>query len=301
MANRMLYEVRRAIECYLSPYFGLLTVKVIDCPNLCRKPFNFSRSGISGDSTIASLGSLDYLLPAADPKRLYDLMHTAQASRLVQGMIIGGGLGPFQTYNRPCEVAADITFTTRGLESNHSLVGFGDVESESSKFCRATNSYIASMGQFFVTEAKPGKVIQIEAKDRRGGQNIFDMIQRALYEEYNGEELPMGVGGVFCLQNSSAKVSLLNEVPSETYHTFPCVRKYKTSFSIEGPIIGAGTIVSHDPTTLGYMMKSFYCWNTARTLMGQFEEDDDPANACFQIYLTVATQIYRHDKPVYRV
>lgn len=32
-------------------------------------------------------------------------MHTAQASRLVQGMIIGGGLGPFQTYNRPCEVS----------------------------------------------------------------------------------------------------------------------------------------------------------------------------------------------------
>lgn len=65
------------------------------------------------------------------------------------------------------------------------------------------------MGQFFVTEAKPGKVIQIEAKDRCGGQNIFDMIQSALYEEYNCEELPMGVGGVFCMQNSSAKVSLL--------------------------------------------------------------------------------------------
>nr|CDS30813.1 Ester hydrolase C11orf54 protein [Hymenolepis microstoma] len=228
-------------------------------------------------------------------------MHTAQASRQVQGMIIGGGLGPFQTYNRPCEVAADITFTSRGLESNNSLVGFADKGEELPEFRSASNSYIATMGQFFVTEAKPGKVIQIEAKGRNGGQNIFDMIQGALYEKYRGEELPMGVGGVFFLNDSSAQVSLLNAIPGESYHTYPCVRSYKTPFSINGPIVGAGTIISHDPTSLGYMMKSFYCWNTARTLMGQFEYDNNPANAHFQIYLTVATQIYRHDRPVYRI
>nr|CUU99717.1 hypothetical transcript [Hymenolepis microstoma] len=46
MANRMLYEVCSAIESHLSPFFSLFKAKVIDCPNLCRRPFNFSRSAV---------------------------------------------------------------------------------------------------------------------------------------------------------------------------------------------------------------------------------------------------------------
>ncbi|KAM7533763.1 hypothetical protein Aperf_G00000105302 [Anoplocephala perfoliata] len=208
------------------------------------------------------MGSLEYLLPCADPSR----------------------------------VATEITYTTGGIQCNRSLVGFIDKEGKSPESERASNAYISTMGQFFITEAVPGKVIEIIAHSRHSCPSIFELIQSSLYNKYSSRDLPLGLGGVFYMQNSSAK----NEVPKEPYHTYPCARTYKTPFTIDGPIIGAGTIISHDPANMGYFMSSFYCWNSRRLLMGQFEQDCDPMNAVYRIYLSPATKIYREDKPVYR-
>lgn len=35
------------VECYLSPHFGHLTAKVVECPNLSQRPFYLGRSGMS--------------------------------------------------------------------------------------------------------------------------------------------------------------------------------------------------------------------------------------------------------------
>ncbi|KAL5963336.1 hypothetical protein TSMEX_008932 [Taenia solium] len=299
MANRILYDVCDIVECYLSPHFGHLTVKVVECPNLSQRPFYLGRSGICGDSTIANVGSLDYLLPCADPSRLYDIMDITKYTGHCQGMILGGGVGPFQCYNKPCEVSTEITFSTRGLQCNRSLIGFCSKECGSPASERASNTLISSLGQLFITEAMPGKVVEIVAHRRIGEPSIFDLIQASLYNKFSKQELPMALGCVFYLQNSGALANVLCELPQEPYHTFPCLKKYQASFNIDGPVIGVGTVLSHDPKKMGFSMASFHCWNASRLLTGHFENDVCPEKATYTVYLTPAKKLYRQDKPVH--
>ncbi len=55
---------------------------------------------------------------------MYDLVDIGRQGGLTQGMIVGGGIGPFTYYKKACEVSAHIVFSTRGLITNRSLVGF---------------------------------------------------------------------------------------------------------------------------------------------------------------------------------
>ncbi|TRO81722.1 PTD012 family protein, partial [Glycocaulis profundi] len=80
---------------------------------------------------------------------------------------------------------AEITFSTRGLQCNRSLIGFCSKECGSPASERASNTLISSLGQLFITEAMPGKVIEIVAHRRIGGPSIFDLIQASLYDKFS--------------------------------------------------------------------------------------------------------------------
>ncbi|VDD74558.1 unnamed protein product [Mesocestoides corti] len=259
----------------MAPYFRHLTTKVVECPNLGAKPFYLGRAGISGDATLANVGSYDYLIPCADHGKMYNFVDVARYSGISFGMVLGGGIGPFQAYQKPCECEVPISE-------------------------RASNNFFSATGQFFITEATPGKVIELKAAGRVNCHNIFDLIQKALYNKYSKSSSPVALGGVFFLQNSAVEVNLLNDLPKEPYHTFPCFKEFQTTFKIEGPIIGTGTIVSHDPNNQDLVTQSFYCWDTEKQLTGHFENDICPDMANYTVYLYPARNILRLDKPYYR-
>ncbi|VDN10313.1 unnamed protein product [Dibothriocephalus latus] len=149
------------------------------------------------------------------------------------------------------------------------------------------------------TTGHPCEVIEVIAKRRLCEGSIGKFLHDALQPRYGGRELPMALGGVFLLEHSGAKYHVFSELPSEPYHTFPDLKDYLKYYEMKEPIIGMGTVISHDPEDLDLRMHSFHIYNVERNVAGHFETDTDPEAASYRIYLHPASHICRMDKPVY--
>nr|VZI48208.1 unnamed protein product [Spirometra erinaceieuropaei] len=233
-------EIARELKRGLEPFFGFVDAKVVECPNLTRKPFNLPRSGISGENSIACVGSHDYILPSISCQK-------GSATNLI----------------------------------------------------KATDTKFHSSAQLFVTEGNEGWVIEVIAKRRLCDGSIGKFLHEALQSRYGRGEEPMALGGVFLLENSGAKYHVFSELPHEPYHTFPELKSYLKYFEMKAPIIGMGTVLSHDPNDLGLHMHSFHIYNVERNVAGHLETDTDPEVASYRIFLHPVSHICRIDKPVY--
>ncbi|VDL94561.1 unnamed protein product [Schistocephalus solidus] len=175
----------------------------------------------------------------------------------------------------------------------------------------------------YPTTGHPCEVIEVIAKRRLCEGSIGKFLHQALQSRYGRGDEPMALGGVFLLEGSGAKYHVLSELPNEPYHTFPDLKSYLKCFEMKAPIIGMGTVLSHDPVRLpfififlpsgrvplkegslkqndlGLHMHSFHIYNVERNVAGHLETDTDPEAASYRIFLHPASHICRMDKPVY--
>uniref|UniRef100_A0A0X3PY77 Ester hydrolase C11orf54 homolog n=1 Tax=Schistocephalus solidus TaxID=70667 RepID=A0A0X3PY77_SCHSO len=292
-------EIARELKRGLQPLFGFVDAKVVECPNLTRKPFNLPRSGISGENTIACVGSHDYILPSISCRKQYDLMDVANACKVRAGEILGGGTGPYPTTGHPCEMVAELCYCNGSISCNRTLHAYSDKSGSAPNLIKATDTKFHSSAQLFVSEGNEGWVIEVIAKRRLCEGSIGKFLHQALQSRYGRGDEPMALGGVFLLEGSGAKYHVLSELPNEPYHTFPDLKSYLKCFEMKAPIIGMGTVLSHDPNDLGLHMHSFHIYNVERNVAGHLETDTDPEAASYRIFLHPASHICRMDKPVY--
>ena len=87
----LLDEIRKILSDGLEENFGLVSVEVVDCPDLTAAPFDLAAPGLCGDARIADVGGVPNLTPTPKPEKVYSLTSVLKMTEMEGGAVIGPG------------------------------------------------------------------------------------------------------------------------------------------------------------------------------------------------------------------
>eukprot|EP00108_Taenia_solium_P005830 TsM_000986600 transcript=TsM_000986600 gene=TsM_000986600 len=313
-------EVVEVLREGLKDCFQSVKVNVVPCPDLTAPPFGLLRPGLAGQSVACDVGSMAYLLPVADTSKRYSFDQVVELSKVNGGHLFGAGGGPFFTHGKSCEMAASLEFANGKICSNSTLHGVYDEQTETPQVIKATDNNFGLVGQLLSTEGLPGSVIEVDVTGRLKEGSVYIFLREALTASYGKLDKPVVLGGVFVLTDSKARFHVLispilvelfttdehlkalfliiNQQPN--FPPYPVdtparMAEFIKAFEMDPPVLGMGTLVSHDPYGIDLKLEHFHCYNEGKNLAGHFYWDMEPEKAHYRLYLTVAKSLLRID------
>ncbi|VDD75496.1 unnamed protein product, partial [Mesocestoides corti] len=255
----------------IKDHFKSVNVRIVPCPDLKASPFRLLCSGLSGQNIVCDVGGMSYLLPVPDKTKM----------------------------------AANVRFEDSKISSNSTLHGVYDESTRSPQVLAATDNNFALLAHLLATEGLPGDVIEVDASGRLKEGAPYVFLREALTSAYGKLDKPVALGGVFMLTGSKgrfhvlfieAAVPLLQpDFPDHPVDSPSRVAEFLKFFEMEPPVMGMGTLVSHDPFGIDLKLDHFHCYNEKRDLAGHFYWDTEPQTAHYKFYLTVAKSLLRID------
>uniref|UniRef100_A0A5K3F9F6 DUF1907 domain-containing protein n=1 Tax=Mesocestoides corti TaxID=53468 RepID=A0A5K3F9F6_MESCO len=225
----------------------------------------------------------------------YTFDEVVRLSKLRQGQLLGAGAGPFYTHGKNCEMAANVRFEDSKISSNSTLHGVYDESTRSPQVLAATDNNFALLAHLLATEGLPGDVIEVDASGRLKEGAPYVFLREALTSAYGKLDKPVALGGVFMLTGSKGRFHVLPDFPDHPVDSPSRVAEFLKFFEMEPPVMGMGTLVSHDPFGIDLKLDHFHCYNEKRDLAGHFYWDTEPQTAHYKFYLTVAKSLLRID------
>jgi len=154
------------------------------------------------------------------------------------------------------------------------------------------------LGNFYLSEGKPGKVLEIKAAERIGEENFVSCVHKTLTEAY-GEDKAVGVGGTFLLQKGKANIHVMPDFSKTPLDTDKDIFNWLKFYEMDAPLIHVGEIVSADPEKLHLRCEHFHCFSD-HGQGGHYHFDTTPKDAAYLAYFNVAEAVYRIDLPSQR-
>ncbi|GFY66203.1 ester hydrolase C11orf54 homolog [Trichonephila inaurata madagascariensis] len=184
-----LEEVATVLHEGLSGAFSHVDVQVVDCPDLRKKPYMLSSEGLCGNPRIADVGGVEYLMPLAKKDKVYDFKDITKKIGMPNAFIIGAGAGPRPHIGINCEMMANLKLGEG--ESINTHIAKLDKDGACELVHLKDNTQFCLLGNIFISEGKPGKVLKVVAKNRKGSENFVTTMRLALAKKF---EKPVGLG-----------------------------------------------------------------------------------------------------------
>ncbi|GFO09933.1 ester hydrolase c11orf54-like protein [Plakobranchus ocellatus] len=289
-----LEEVADVLQKGLAQNFATAEVKVVDCPDLSQVPFDLADKGLCGQPKIADIGGPDHLKPFPQRDKNYEVKNICDLCEMPQGaLVLGAGAGPNSVFGTNCELICN---ARTGTERACDKTKIAKVQEDGSYLQLESNSgKFSLMGNFFISEGKPGKVLQVKASNRTGRQNFVECLHKTLGQHY-GEKQAVGLGGAFLLQTGKAKIHVMPDFLTEAMETDEQTNKWLKFYDMDAPLIHVGEVVSADPQKLHLRQEHFHCFSQ-HGQAGHYHYDTTPDAASYLGYFNVAQVVYRIDLP----
>jgi hypothetical protein len=100
----------------------------------------------------------------------------------------------------------------------------------------------ALLGNLFLSEGKPGKVLKVSAKKRTGEENFISAMRTTL-AQYFTDDKTVGLGGVFLLKAGKAKQHVMDDFSKTPIYTEEELNNWLTFHDMRSPLIAVGTFV----------------------------------------------------------
>jgi len=280
-----LEELSAVFQTCLASNFKTISCSVSECPDLTK--FGLTCSGIGGSPRIADVGGERNLIPLPQADKTYDLRNIAELCELPDGFLIGPGAGPL--HHGVCEMMANC--------QPQSSIGtqLCKVDSSSPRGYQLypyTKTDFALMGNFFISQGKPGKVIHIRASHRTGEDNFISCLRKGLKHAY-GDRL-VSIGGCFILEKGQARMHVMPPAFSKTpLNSMAEVENWLQFFDMGAPMTCLTVFHSHDP---GYAlrMEHTHCFSDHGD-GGHYHDDITPAAVIYSAYLLPADWLFKID------
>ncbi|XP_059061237.1 ester hydrolase C11orf54 homolog [Achroia grisella] len=295
-----LNEVAEVLSRGLKNNFETVSVSAVDCPDLRQEPFNLTSPGLCGDETLIELGGTQYLLPLVQRDKLYDLALLAKHLRRDPAYIIGAGAGPWPAFNVNCEGVINLTVRNGTVEQGSRAVTVqpvGAAKGHSGYLQRplpAHETRAALLGNFLLSQGKPGKVIKVVAKTRTGDSNFITSIRETLQNHY-GDKV-VGLGGTFVVHEGRLKHHVMPDFSSTPLCSELDVENWLHFFEMRAPVVHVGTLVTGD-LDLDLRVQHFHGSSTHGD-GGHYHGDTTPSTAHYEGYFAVASTVLRVDPPL---
>lgn len=276
--------------------FADVTVSVVDNPDLTLEPFNLASPGIGGDAAIIEYGNDDYLLPLVDKSKVYDLIPTVRqisSYKEKEFFACGAGAGPFEAIDQNCEgifnlkVFANDTIVNEGHIVRTKGSGIEVLKLENGE------TRAALLGNIFLSEGKPGKVLKVTASKRTGEENFISAMRVGLSEKYSDGQV-VGLGGAFVMKTGKARVHVMSDFSKTPINSDEELNSWLTWHEIPAPFVALGDFVSHQ-TDFKLRFQHFHCYSKGNW-GGHYHHDTTPDTVEYEGYFNVAERIILVDK-----
>jgi len=285
-------EITTVLEESLTTNFTDVKVSVVDCPDLSSQPFHLSAKGLCGNPRVVDIGGVAYLTPTPDLSKIYDLSRVPDwtDSKSTDTFVLGAAGG--DNGGQISETMPNIFIDSSGRVQNGSK--FCTVEENNNyKLRSSTNTFCRQLGNIYVCDGKPGKVIEVRASGRKPGSvDFIHCVHGALKTKYATE--PVALGGVIQLVRGKAYIHVMPGFSTTPLTCIDEVKKWLQYFEMSAPLTAFGYMLSYDP---GYKLRleHFHCFSSHGD-GGHFHHETTPDDVEFVAYFTVPEHGYRVDR-----
>lgn len=154
------------------------------------------------------------------------------------------------------------------------------------------------LGNLFLCEGKPGKVLKVSAKIRTGEENFISAMRKVL-AEYFTDDKTVGLGGVFLLKAGKAKQHVMDDFSKEPLNSEEELNNWLTFHSMSAELIAVGTFVTNE-CDLDLRLQHFHSFSKHGE-GGHYHYDTTPETVEYEGYFNVGTRIVRIDKPIVKL
>ncbi|XP_013199568.2 ester hydrolase C11orf54 homolog [Amyelois transitella] len=294
-----LTEVADVLSRGLTATFEAVSVAVVECPDLTRPPFNLTTQGLCGDPKLVELGGPPYLVPLVQRDKLYDLAALTRHLHRDPANLVGAGAGPWPHIGVNCEGIIDLSVRNGSVSQGTRIVSVepvGAAKGSSGYLQRRlppTETRTALLGNYLLSEGRPGKVLKVVAKKRIGESNFITAIRETLKNHY-GDKV-VGLGGTFLLREGRVKYHVMPDFSTTALCSDADVDGWLHYFEMKAPLVQLGTLVTGD-LDLDLRVQHFHGWSEHGD-GGHYHHDTTPASAHYEGYFTLAGSVLRIDPP----
>lgn len=260
-----LEELAEVLQKGLKDNFAHVQVSVVDCPDLTKEPFTFPVKGICGQTRIAEVGGVPYLLPLVNKKKFMPIVQTASE------------------HHQP----VNGSYFARANPADGKCL----LEKYSQKY---PDFGCALLANLFASEGQPGKVIEVRAKKRTGEHNFVSCMRQTLEKHYGDK--PVGMGGTFLVQTGKVKAHIMPaEFSSCSLNSDEAVNQWLNFYEMKAPLVCLPVFVSKDPgLDLRLEHTHFFSHHGEG---GHYHYDTTPDTVEYLGYFSPAQFLYRIDQP----
>ncbi|XP_056010765.1 ester hydrolase C11orf54 homolog isoform X2 [Ostrea edulis] len=284
----------RVLSDGLKKNFTDVTVSVVDCPDLMKKPFMLASSGLCGNARLADVGGPGFLLPLPKKDKKFSYSQIAESVGLPGAFMIGAGAGPCHIVGVNSELINNVQMDGKG--------GVAKINSHIAKVNPQDGGCILEtidkpefslMGNFLCCDGQPGKVLEVKAKKRVGEENFMSSLRKTLKAHYG--ENPVALGGVFLVEKGKANLHIMPEFSDKPLDSQEKVDSWLKYYEMDAILVCVGELVSHDPG-FDLRVEHFHCFSD-HGQGGHYHYDVTPADVEYRGYFVLADSIYRIDQP----
>ncbi|KAG5672001.1 hypothetical protein PVAND_002165 [Polypedilum vanderplanki] len=293
-----LETLAKVFEKGLKANFADVKVEIVDCPDLTQAPFNLAASGLSGDQVVLEYGGPPYLLPLVNKSKVYDLVSLI---RHIKGyetkkfFILGAGAGPFPLIDQNCEGIYNLHVSQNGQVTNGThyakTITGGDMELS---IVPNSETRTALLGNLYLSEGNPGKIIKVICKKRIGDENFISAMQKQIAEEYKNQLV--AVGGAFVMRQGKAKQHVMDQFSKTPLNTEEELNNWLKFYNMPAPLVALGTFVSNE-ADLDLRLQHFHSFSD-HGHGGHYHYDTTPEIVEYEGYFNTGSRVVRIDKPI---
>jgi len=299
-----LEEAAKVIQEGISLNYDNVTVSVVDCPNL-QDSLNIAAEGLGGRPRLLDVGGVPNLVPLVKREKLYDMsefpqmcdMKTGEEDGAEKCLIIGAGAAPYTFLDRNAEMMINVAFGKGGEVQNQKTTIARTFDADNSQtliHLPKEETKISLLGNLFLSEGKPGKVLRITAKKRTDSDNFVSCLRKTLVKGYPGQ--PVGLGGVFTVAKGEVKTHVMPDFSKVPLKTDEDVANWLKFYNMKAPFTALSFLLSEDPG-LDIRLEHSHGFNLEAVEGGHYHTDTTPDTVEYLAYYNVAEYIYRIDQP----
>ncbi|KAF7271653.1 ester hydrolase C11orf54 homolog isoform X2 [Rhynchophorus ferrugineus] len=291
-----LLEVAEVFRSVLPHNFAEVNVSIVDSPDLSQAPFLLANKGLGGNPKLIEVGGPPFLLPLVNRQKVYDLRDVAKIAGSNPAFLIGAGAGPHPYIGVNCEGVINLNIENDAVDQKTRISKVDGADEHMVVQVLPNNeTRIALLGNLYLSEGKPGKVIRVYAKRRTGDKNFIEALRNGIEKKYGDSKL-VGIGGAFLIKEGKAKQHVMRDFSKEPINDDEGVNNWLKFYEMSAPLIAVGTFTSNGGGDLDLRVQHFHSFSTHGEA-GHYHYDTTPDNVEYLGYFSVAEEIIRIDKP----
>jgi len=296
-----LEELAAVIRKGLETNYQSSSCQVVECPDLTQAPFGLASKGLLGNTRLADVGGVPYLIPTSQwETKVYDLQKVSELVDLPGCVILGAGAGSKHVVGINCEMIPNIRCQGGSNERNN-LTHVARMRDDSKHVLESYHEHYNSSCQFcllanlFCSEGRQGKVIKVTAECRTGKDDLVSCMRGAILDHY-GNQQPVGMGGSFVVEQGKIKIHVMPDFSPTPLTCEDDVNNWLRFFHASAPFTCMATFITDD-CGLDLRVTHTHGYSTVNGEGGHYHCDVTPDVIRYVGYFAPAGKIYRIDRP----